>query len=155
MMGAIDWPAWVQAVGSVVAIVAAIVIDQGSARRQRAQFDHAEMVRKRDRVEVAMAAASLAGFAMRWTEHTQRDLKRPDVHHGISGPMFRKWVDVATEHYEALTVLRERVSDPLLLMHLLTFMHVRWRRKFGQLAKVGSTSMKDGLYDWEAEAVLG
>ena len=32
---------------------------------------------------------------------------------------------------------------------------LRWRRKFGQLAKVGSTSMKDGLYDWEAEAVLG
>ena len=32
---------------------------------------------------------------------------------------------------------------------------LRWRRKFGQLAKVGSTSMKDGLYDWEAEAVHG
>jgi hypothetical protein len=32
---------------------------------------------------------------------------------------------------------------------------VRWRRKFGQLAKVGSTSLKDGLYDWEAEAVRG
>jgi hypothetical protein len=32
---------------------------------------------------------------------------------------------------------------------------LRWRRKFGQLAKVGSTSMKYGLYDWEAEAVLG
>jgi His-Xaa-Ser system radical SAM maturase HxsC len=32
---------------------------------------------------------------------------------------------------------------------------LRWRRKFGQLAKVGSTSLKDGLYDWEAEAVLG
>jgi hypothetical protein len=33
--------------------------------------------------------------------------------------------------------------------------YLRWRRKFGQLAKVGSTSMKDGLYDWEAEAVHG
>lgn len=32
---------------------------------------------------------------------------------------------------------------------------LRWRRKFGQLAKVGSTSMKDGRYDWEAEAVHG
>jgi thiol-disulfide isomerase/thioredoxin len=32
---------------------------------------------------------------------------------------------------------------------------MRWRRKFGQAAKVGSTSLKDGLYDWEAEAVLG
>jgi hypothetical protein len=31
---------------------------------------------------------------------------------------------------------------------------LRWRRKFGQLAKLGSTSLKDGLYDWEAEAVL-
>ncbi|MBX9707887.1 MAG: hypothetical protein K2X61_08155 [Caulobacteraceae bacterium] len=31
--GGVDWPAWVQAVGSVVAIAAAIVIDQGSARR--------------------------------------------------------------------------------------------------------------------------
>ena len=37
----------------------------------------------------------------------------------------------------------------------LAFEGVRWRRKFGQLAKVGSTSMKDGLYDWEAEAVHG
>ena len=34
-------------------------------------------------------------------------------------------------------------------------LNVRWRRKFGQLAKVGSTSLKDGLCDWEAEAVLG
>ena len=40
-----------------------------------------------------------------------------------------------------------------LLMQRLSFL--RWRRKFGQLAKVGSTSMKDGLYDWEAEAVHG
>ena len=37
----IDWPAWVQAVGSIIAIIAsatmAIVIDQGSARRAAAQ----------------------------------------------------------------------------------------------------------------------
>ena len=32
---------------------------------------------------------------------------------------------------------------------------LRWRRKIGQAAKVGSTSLKDGLYDWETEAVLG
>jgi hypothetical protein len=32
---------------------------------------------------------------------------------------------------------------------------LRWRRKFGHKAKVGSPSLKDGLYDWEAEAVLG
>ena len=32
---------------------------------------------------------------------------------------------------------------------------VRWRRDFGQLAKVGSTSLKDGLYDWEAEEIFG
>lgn len=33
----IDWPAWVQAVGSVAAIAAAIWIDQGAARRLRAE----------------------------------------------------------------------------------------------------------------------
>lgn len=32
---------------------------------------------------------------------------------------------------------------------------LRWRWKIGQAAKVGSTSLKDGLYDWETEAVLG
>jgi hypothetical protein len=32
---------------------------------------------------------------------------------------------------------------------------VRWCRDFGQLAKVGSTSLKDGLYDWEAEEIFG
>lgn len=32
---------------------------------------------------------------------------------------------------------------------------MRWRRKIGQAAKVGSTFLKDRLYDWEAEAVLG
>jgi len=33
--------------------------------------------------------------------------------------------------------------------------NLRWRRKNGQSAKVGSTSMKDGLYDWQTEAVFG
>lgn len=37
--GGIDWPAWVQAVGSVVAIVAAIIIDRGSARRAERQIE--------------------------------------------------------------------------------------------------------------------
>ena len=32
---------------------------------------------------------------------------------------------------------------------------MRWRRDFGQLTKVGSTSLKDGLYDWEAEEIFG
>ncbi len=39
--------------------------------------------------------------------------------------------------------------------HFRQSRNLRWRRKFGQLAKVGSTSLKDGLYDWEAEAVRG
>ncbi len=39
------------------------------------------------------------------------------------GDLFRKWVDVATEHHEALAALRERISDPLVLMHLVGFMH--------------------------------
>ena len=33
--------------------------------------------------------------------------------------------------------------------------HLRWRRKIGQAAKVGSTFLKDGLYDWKAQAVFG
>ena len=44
-------------------------------------------------------------------------------------------------------------EDPM--FQALDLRALRWRRKFGQLAKVGSTSMKDGLYDWEAEAVHG
>ena len=32
---------------------------------------------------------------------------------------------------------------------------LRWHRKFGQVAKVGSTFLKDGLYDWETEADVG
>lgn len=33
--GIMDWPAWVQAVGSVAAIFVAILVDQGAARRAR------------------------------------------------------------------------------------------------------------------------
>ena len=68
--------AWVQALGSVVAIIAAIVIDQGSARRQREQFDYSEMLRKRECIEAALAAATLAGFAYRWLQHTHTDIHR-------------------------------------------------------------------------------
>jgi len=50
---------------------------------------------------------------------------------------------------------RESEVEAFLRDGLSAVMEVRWRRKFGQLAKVGSTSMKDGLYDWEAEAVHG
>lgn len=37
----IDWPAWVQAVGSVAAILLAIFIDRGSARRTEKQIEAA------------------------------------------------------------------------------------------------------------------
>ena len=44
-----------------------------------------------------------------------------------------------------------------ILEHFPISLHhnLRWRRDFGQLAKVGSTSLKDGLYDWEAEEIFG
>ena len=50
---------------------------------------------------------------------------------------------------------RHPVNAMLNYAYALLHAQVRWRLKFGQLAKVGSTSLKDGLYDWEAEAVLG
>jgi hypothetical protein len=39
--GSIDWPAWVQAVGSIIAILAAIWIDNGAARRSKKAFERA------------------------------------------------------------------------------------------------------------------
>ena len=46
-------------------------------------------------------------------------------------------------------------GDPDVAALLTTPSALRWRRKNGQSAKVGSTSMKDGLYDWQTEAVFG
>lgn len=40
--------AWIQAVGSVAAILAAIVIDQGSARRQLSQEERSRRIQKRE-----------------------------------------------------------------------------------------------------------
>lgn len=40
-----EWAAWVQGVGTVAAVIAAIVIDQGEARRQRAAVQQAQLQR--------------------------------------------------------------------------------------------------------------
>jgi len=79
------------------------------------------------------------------------DLKHldPSVREVVfSGPSDRKRV------ISDLPYIRSPIAEPALdaIRH---WGNLRWRRKFGQLAKVGSTSMKDGLYDWEAEAVHG
>ena len=53
------------------------------------------------------------------------------------------------------TVLLASHAPPCLSLYQPTHRALRWRRKFGQTAKVGSPSWKDELYDWKAEAVLG
>jgi hypothetical protein len=59
-----DWPAWVQAVGSVVAIIAAIWIDQGAARRLRQDRREAARDMRVARIEaVRNAIAAVEGCA--------------------------------------------------------------------------------------------
>ena len=68
---------------------------------------------------------------------------------GLTGSMWRVLVYLQREDGRSQADLAKELEVSRASLGL------RWRRKFGQLAKVGSTSMKDGLYDWEAEAVLG
>jgi len=57
---------------------------------------------------------------------------------------------------EMVGVARVAPADDARLGALVRWLiALRWRRKFGQTAKVGSPSWKDELYDWKAEAVLG
>ncbi|MDX5384843.1 MAG: hypothetical protein LPK22_17750, partial [Rhodobacterales bacterium] len=70
-------------------------------------------------------------------------------------PSGEEVVDVEAQVMAAINAKNDRGAPYAENKTLVVFVDVRWRRKFGQLAKVGSTSMKDGLYDWEAEAVHG
>jgi hypothetical protein len=53
-----DAPAWIQAIGSVAAIVAAIVIDQGSSRRQQALNEYKDRQQDQARRDAAVMALS-------------------------------------------------------------------------------------------------
>lgn len=66
-----EWPAWVQAVGSVGAILVAIAVDRGSARRASLQETRREAARERARLDaiqhaevVLRRAANRAGGAL-------------------------------------------------------------------------------------------
>ena len=69
---------------------------------------------------------------------------------GLTGSMWRVLVYLQREDGRSQADLAKELE-----VSRASLGQMRWRRKFGQLAKVGSTSMKDGLYDWEAEAVHG
>lgn len=56
-----DWPAWVQAIGSVIAIFAAIIIDRGSARRALRADERRAAAAKLDWEAALMAAQRIFG----------------------------------------------------------------------------------------------
>ena len=76
----------------------------------------------------------------------------------------QRGIDVSYETIRCWTIkfgpliarrLKRRRPDPSPRWHLDEMVCLRWRRKIGQAAKVGSTFLKDGLYDWKAQAVFG
>lgn len=113
--------AWAQGIFSVAAIVAAIVIDRGSVRRQQKQFEQAELMRKRQGVETVMAIGALASYAMTWTRRSCDDMRAPSaIPHSVT---YDKWARVMSDWQAALRMLMERVADPVLVVDLVGFIH--------------------------------
>lgn len=68
----VDWPAWVQAIGSVLAIIFAVIIDQGAARRLKRDRanERAEAISARvAMLRKAQAALAEAAEAARTLDH--------------------------------------------------------------------------------------
>lgn len=77
-----DWPAWVQAIGSILAIAAAIWIDRGAARRLRVQARSAQA----DLYQVIwhLALEAMAGMkAVESAFRGERDMVHPDEIKGV------------------------------------------------------------------------
>ncbi len=114
--------AWAQGIFSVGAIIAAIAIERGSARRQQKQFEHAGLMRKRQGVETVMAVGALAAYAMTWTLRSCEDMRRPAD--GIPhSRVYEKWASLMADWQAALRMLMERVADPVLVVDLVGFIH--------------------------------
>jgi hypothetical protein len=115
----IDWPAWVQAVGSVVAIAAAIWIDHGAERRQRSQLAAADRQRERDRIELMMTVTTQAKFALQYTERAYGDFLGSQIFSDEA--TYNRWREVADDTAETLWMLCGRIADPILLTHVTGF----------------------------------
>ena len=111
--------AWVQAVGSVMAIIAAIVIDQGAARRQIEQLRSTESGRLRDRADEALAVVNQAAFAHRYTRETYERMTSPGPAIVPAMVQYDHWREVAADHADALRRLGDRITDPSLLVHVV------------------------------------
>jgi hypothetical protein len=65
--GGIDWPAWVQAIGSIFAIALAIWIDQGADRRhrrERARDKEEARIGREDAIELCKVSLEVAARAV-------------------------------------------------------------------------------------------
>ena len=123
----IDWTAtgtvaaaWVQAVGSVLAIGAAVWIDQGSARRQARAMAHQDGVRLQEQADVSLGAAGQAAYVLRYSEDLLSTL-RDAANIVPAAVLYERWRLVAADHADVLHLLIQRISDPTVLMHTVSF----------------------------------
>ncbi len=114
--------AWIQAVGSVAAIIGAILIDQGAARRQRLQLEAADTARAREKLEVLLAVSGLAAYVIETTQLCCDGL-RQESWTPIEVPLARRWARAVVETRTAIEELRGRVTDPVVLIELVPFLH--------------------------------
>jgi hypothetical protein len=109
--------AWIQAVGSVAAIMAAIVIDQGSARRHAAQLDRADAAERRTRAELAVAVLVLATQGVNFTAQARERVNDPKW---PLGELYARWRGVAEHTADSLNMIAMRLVDPNLLTETLS-----------------------------------
>ena len=79
----VDWPAWVQAIGSIAAIVAAVLIDRGLSRR-------AEKTRKAEHVARIAEWRSVLDEVVRALGTAESEFRRLDLENADLGPSVRE-----------------------------------------------------------------
>jgi hypothetical protein len=91
----IDWPAWVQAVGSVAAILAAVCISQWEASRARKD-------RIEDRRELRRAVAGLARRLADWIASQSQSLIDNPAYHAFEGSDYSEFalLDAALDRFD-------------------------------------------------------
>lgn len=120
----IDWNgtgAMVQAVGSVGAILAAIWIDRGEARRHRREQEAED---RREAVQVARLATvvvSQATYAYRYTLQAQQRIRKPGPPEVPYAEQFEDWRLTAQDYSNALRSLLDRIDDADLFMEAHRF----------------------------------
>jgi hypothetical protein len=112
--------AWAQGFFSVLAILAAIAIDQRALHTQRREAREAALASDRARAEVALAIWMQSSQIYSHSDTVWRKLAQEKASVAAERTYVR-WVDEVSEQMELFKILLERASDPILLLHAAHF----------------------------------